>query len=222
MGNPDDAHDAAQDTFLIVVPQARSVPRRCGVHHVVASRRCERLLRQPAPPETTAVAARRERPRTAPPEPGPPVADHADEVVGTRDAALALAAIAEEYRIALVLADVQDLPYEEIAKILDVPVGTVKSRVHRGRLALAKAMGIARPVPRHPATGNPRGRSRRRRSHRDPSHRTARCVRGRHPDAGRTPRRRRPPRDLCVVPGRGRQPRWLPATRCVRWRARHA
>jgi len=34
-----------------------------------------------------------------------------------------------------------------VAKVLDVPIGTVKSRVHRGRLALAKAMGIA---PREP------------------------------------------------------------------------
>ena len=50
--------------------------------------------------------------------------------------------VPEDFRIALVLADVQDLPYEEIARVLDVPVGTVKSRVHRGRLALARAMGI--------------------------------------------------------------------------------
>ena len=62
----------------------------------------------------------------------------------------ALAAVPEDFRIALVLADVQDLPYEEIARVLDVPVGTVKSRVHRGRLALARAMGIgSRGTGRH-------------------------------------------------------------------------
>jgi RNA polymerase sigma-70 factor, ECF subfamily len=61
------------------------------------------------------------------------------------DIGRALSTITQDYRVALVLADVQDLPYEEIAKVLDVPVGTVKSRVHRGRLALAIALGIDRP-----------------------------------------------------------------------------
>jgi RNA polymerase sigma-70 factor (ECF subfamily) len=75
-------------------------------------------------------------------EEGPPVLDHADEVAGTHDAAAALALVPEEFRVALVLADVQDMAYEEIAKVLDVPIGTVKSRVHRGRLALARAMGL--------------------------------------------------------------------------------
>ena len=91
------------------------------------------------------------------PEPGPPTADHADEVAGTHDAASALASIPEEFRIALVLADVQDMAYDQIAQVLEVPIGTVKSRVHRGRLALAAALGI------EPAPGN-RSTVRRRRS----------------------------------------------------------
>ena len=88
-------------------------------------------------------------PSTNPARPAP---DHADEVAGTRDVAAALASIPEEFRMALVLADVQDMAYEQISKVLDVPVGTVKSRVHRGRLALAAALGIdpARE-PRGPA-----------------------------------------------------------------------
>ena len=50
-----------------------------------------------------------------------------------------------EFREALVLADVEDMPYEEIAQIMNVPVGTVKSRIHRARAQLKalveKALG---------------------------------------------------------------------------------
>jgi RNA polymerase sigma-70 factor (ECF subfamily) len=57
------------------------------------------------------------------------------------DVQRALLLVPEEFRAALVLHDVQDLPYEEVAEILGVPVGTVKSRIHRGRVALARALG---------------------------------------------------------------------------------
>lgn len=46
---------------------------------------------------------------------------------------LALAEIPEVYRAVLVLKDIEDLKYEEIAEILDVPIGTVRSRLHRAR-----------------------------------------------------------------------------------------
>lgn len=52
----------------------------------------------------------------------------------------ALAGLAEDYRVAVVLSDVAGLPYAEIAEQLDVPVGTVRSRIHRGRLALREAL----------------------------------------------------------------------------------
>lgn len=42
----------------------------------------------------------------------------------------------EKYRVAFLLRDVQEMPYEEVAKVLDVPLGTVKSRVNRARLML--------------------------------------------------------------------------------------
>ena len=48
----------------------------------------------------------------------------------------ALDRLAQDYRVAIVLRDVEGLNYEQTAEILGVPVGTVKSRVHRGRLAL--------------------------------------------------------------------------------------
>jgi RNA polymerase sigma-70 factor (ECF subfamily) len=45
----------------------------------------------------------------------------------------ALEGLAEEYRNALVLKEIEGLPYEEIAVVMDCPVGTVRSRIHRAR-----------------------------------------------------------------------------------------
>lgn len=52
----------------------------------------------------------------------------------------ALRALPEDFRIAVVLCDVVGLPYEEIAASTGVPVGTVRSRIHRGRAQLRKAL----------------------------------------------------------------------------------
>ena len=46
----------------------------------------------------------------------------------------------ENYRMAVLLADVEGFSYKEIAEILDIPIGTVMSRLHRGRKALQKAL----------------------------------------------------------------------------------
>lgn len=52
----------------------------------------------------------------------------------------ALESLPEPFRIAVLLADVEGFSYAEIAEIMDVPVGTVMSRLHRGRRALQKAL----------------------------------------------------------------------------------
>ncbi len=52
----------------------------------------------------------------------------------------ALARLPEEYRTAVVLCDVVGLSYSEIGEALDVPVGTVRSRIHRGRALLRKVL----------------------------------------------------------------------------------
>ncbi len=49
----------------------------------------------------------------------------------------ALDRLAEPYRTAVLLADVEDFTYEEIATVLGCPIGTVRSRIARGRLELA-------------------------------------------------------------------------------------
>jgi RNA polymerase sigma-70 factor, ECF subfamily len=52
----------------------------------------------------------------------------------------AIGALPVEYRVAAALYFMQDFSYQEIAQVLDVPVGTVRSRLHRGRRLLQKAL----------------------------------------------------------------------------------
>ena len=89
------------------------------------------------------VRRQRRRPTVALP-------DDPDRVLGgTEDAEAALAsttlpddvqdairALPEDFRVAVVLCDVVGLSYEEIAEQLGIPIGTVRSRIHRGRAAL--------------------------------------------------------------------------------------
>jgi RNA polymerase sigma-70 factor, ECF subfamily len=52
----------------------------------------------------------------------------------------AVESLPEQFRLAVLLADVEGFSYKEIAEILDIPIGTVMSRLHRGRRALQKRL----------------------------------------------------------------------------------
>lgn len=52
----------------------------------------------------------------------------------------ALEALPESFRLPVLLADVEGFAYKEIAEMLDIPIGTVMSRLHRGRKAMQKAL----------------------------------------------------------------------------------
>ena len=62
------------------------------------------------------------------------------------DVAAALAALSPEFRAAVVLCDIEGLSYEEISEVLDVKIGTVRSRIHRGRSQLRAALAHRRPT----------------------------------------------------------------------------
>jgi len=71
------------------------------------------------------------------------------------DVKRAIEALPEQFRMAVLLADVEGFSYKEIAEILDVPIGTVMSRLHRGRKALQKALfdfGMERGLVAAPVT----------------------------------------------------------------------
>ena len=70
-------------------------------------------------------------------------ADLARTVVGkleTEQVERAIDALPEEFRTVAALYFIQDLPYQEIADLLGIPVGTVRSRLHRGRALLQKSL----------------------------------------------------------------------------------
>jgi RNA polymerase sigma factor (sigma-70 family) len=79
---------------------------------------------------------------------GPSPAQAFDERHLDGDIQAALKALAPEYRAAVILCDIEGLSYEEIAATLGIKLGTVRSRIHRGRAQLRAALEHRRP--RHP------------------------------------------------------------------------
>ena len=66
--------------------------------------------------------------------------DEVLENIADKDVKEALAAMPEEFRMAVYLSDVEGFSYKEIAEIMDVPTGTVMSRLHRGRKLLRESL----------------------------------------------------------------------------------
>ncbi|SEE99461.1 RNA polymerase, sigma subunit, ECF family [Ruania alba] len=71
------------------------------------------------------------------------------DALGSSEVKEALAELGEDFRLAVYLADVEGFAYKEIAEIMDTPIGTVMSRLHRGRAQLrqllaehARSLGI--------------------------------------------------------------------------------
>lgn len=142
-GDPHDAEDLTQDVFVRVYRNLESyrpgtfdgwlyrITKNLFLDRV---RRRARLRMQPLGEEEW------EAPVSS--EPGP--ADVVDNrTLGSR-LERALAELGEDFRLAVVLCDVEQLSYEEIAELTGWPMGTVRSRIHRGRRQLREALdGVA-------------------------------------------------------------------------------
>ncbi len=142
LGRPEDAADAAQDTWLICLQKLAGFRGSSSFTtwlHRVAVNVCLDTLRK----------RRREAPPAQDDLEPPPSPDAADASAAAIDVQRALLEVPQEFRAALILHDAQGVPYEEIAETIGAPIGTVKSRIHRGRVALARALRgeHARGVP---------------------------------------------------------------------------
>jgi RNA polymerase sigma-70 factor (ECF subfamily) len=142
LGNAEDAADATQETFVSAyrgLKNFRGPPEGFRGWLVrIAVNACYDLARRRKP----AMSLEEELVERA------PTADHADRAAAAADVQRALLEIPMDFRIVLILHELQDQPLDEIAAALDVPVGTVKSRLHRGRVALGRV--LAGEQPREP------------------------------------------------------------------------
>lgn len=142
-GNPDDARDVTQDVFISAL---RSLKRFRGdsqlstwLHRVAVNASLD-LGRKRSRRKTSPLDEVHE---TADPSPGPD--EHAEAAIRAAEVQRALAELSDEHRAVLVLHDLQQLGYPEIAEALGVPVGTIKSRIHRARAEMARKLGHLRP-----------------------------------------------------------------------------
>jgi RNA polymerase sigma-70 factor, ECF subfamily len=136
LAHPEDALDATQEALIAI---ARGITRFDGrsafttwLHRVATNAALDELRRKQRRPDPVDVAAADRA------DSGPEL----DRSVSDRvDVDAALQKIPLDFRVAVVLRDLCDLDYAEIADVLDVPPGTVRSRIARGRALLATALG---------------------------------------------------------------------------------
>lgn len=142
LGHRADADDATQNALIAVV---RGLPTFDGrsafstwAYRIATNAALDELRRRrrrPQPRLDTTEATSRA------PEPDPR-AERALVAFENRELVeRALADLPDDFRVAVVLRDVADLDYESIASILEVPIGTVRSRIARGRALLADTIG---------------------------------------------------------------------------------
>ncbi len=152
-GSDADADDAAQEALVSIV---RALPRfdgrsrfgtwayRIAVNAGLDELRRRRRRPEPGLPGDPDVGSPSGGPEPVATVPGP------EDVALSVDVDAALRRLPPEFRAAVVLRDLCGLDYAEIAEVLDLPPGTVRSRISRGRAALVPLLG-----PRPEGAGNP-------------------------------------------------------------------
>jgi RNA polymerase sigma-70 factor, ECF subfamily len=134
LGSRDEAADAVQDAL---VRAWLALPRFRG-----DARFSTWLYRITVNAAHDARAKRRDPPLEEPPDPVDPRDRFAEQELSS-ELQRALNSLDESYRVAVVLYDVLGCSYAEIAELTEVPEGTVKSRIFRGRNELAERLGTA-------------------------------------------------------------------------------
>ncbi|NUR08758.1 MAG: RNA polymerase sigma factor SigE [Nocardioidaceae bacterium] len=158
-GNPHDAEDLTQEVFVRVFRSLSSYTPGTfegWLHRITTNLFLDQARRKAkirfdalAEDAETRIASRAVAPDT--------------EVVDGMfddDVELALSELPPDFRAAVVLCDIEGLSYEEIADVLGLKLGTVRSRIHRGRSMLRKALAHRAPASGRTRYSGPRERTR--------------------------------------------------------------
>ena len=144
-GNSHDAEDLTQDVFVRVFRSLHTFQPGTfegWLHRITTNLFLDSARRKQKIRFDGLVDGSEERLPSSWPTPSEALADAGLD----HDVAAALAALAPEFRAAVVLCDIEGLTYEEIAAVLDTKLGTVRSRIHRGRAQLRAALAHRRPT----------------------------------------------------------------------------
>ncbi len=140
LGSPQAAEDAAQEAFIAAyraVPRFRGGRFRAWLLRIAANACYDELRRRRARPQVPLDApADDERPSAELPASDEPLEQRAERLELARCLQEGLASLPPDQRLAVILRDVQGLAYEEVAEATGASLGTVKSRISRGRAAL--------------------------------------------------------------------------------------
>jgi RNA polymerase sigma-70 factor (ECF subfamily) len=142
LASPAAAEDTTQDTFLSAwqnIGRLRGERFRPWLLRIAANLCLDRLRRQTRRPARSLESALEEgMPEPFDPSPAP------DSALLTRELRnrieIALAQLPPDQRLAVVLSDVEDLDYQKIATVMKTSIGTVKSRISRGRSRLRELL----------------------------------------------------------------------------------
>ena len=144
LSNREDAMDISQEVFITVFKSLGRFQERARFGtwlYRITVNRCRDELRRRGSVKHTRPASLDAGDGTLPagPAAGPVEQAEAGELEALIE--LAIAELPDDVREVLVLRDTQDLNYEQIAAIVDVPVGTVRSRLNRARTLLRERLG---------------------------------------------------------------------------------
>jgi RNA polymerase sigma-70 factor (ECF subfamily) len=155
-GSPWAAEEVVQEVFLLLIRDPQKFQPERGelgafLFGVTRNRVMKHLERLPREASLDAINAN----GTAWREPEDPltpmmIAEKKERMEQVRDAILGLPA---EFREAVVLCELEELSYEEAAQVCGCPIGTIRSRLHRGRALLLAKLELLRDAPRRASAG---------------------------------------------------------------------